>query len=165
MNIADWVIIAVIGTSTLISIRRGFVKEALSLATWAVAFVVARLFGTQLATALEGYIDQPSVRIMAAFALLFVATLIVGAMINHLIGELIKLTGLSGTDRLFGMVFGLARGALIIVVFTAVAGLTPLTEDTWWKESKLIPHFQLVEEWSRETFLGMGDSLGEKLGE
>lgn len=163
MNVADWVIAGVIAASTLISIKRGFVKEALSLVTWVVAFMVARLFSEQLATLLEAYIVQPSLRVMVAFGILFAATLTVGAMVNHLIGEVVRLTGLTGTDRLFGMVFGLARGALIMVVFTAVAGLTPVTGDRWWQESMLIPQFELIEEWSKETFLGKGRELADEL--
>ena len=72
MNWADWVIIALIVVSALLSLRRGFIKEALSLVTWVSAFVVARLFADQLSTVLAAYIDTPSARIVAAFILLFV---------------------------------------------------------------------------------------------
>ena len=89
--------------------------------------------------------------------MLFVATLIVGAMINHLVGELVRLTGLSGTDRLFGMIFGLARGLMILVVVVALTKLTPLTEDKWWKESIIIPELLKLERRSREVFSELSD--------
>ena len=151
MNWADWVIIAVITVSALISLRRGFVKEALSLVTWVAAFVVARLFTDNLSALLASYIDTPSARVVAAFVLLFVATLFTGALINKLIGMLIEATGLSGTDRVLGMVFGIARGGLIIVVLVALLGMTPVIQDRWWQQSTLIPHFAVMEEWTQNV--------------
>jgi hypothetical protein len=79
MTWADWTIVGVLVLSALISIKRGFVKEALSLATWVAAVIIAIIFADRLAVLLEDHIATPSVREMAAFALLFVATLLVGA--------------------------------------------------------------------------------------
>ncbi len=149
MNWADWVILAVIVVSSLISLKRGFVKEALSLATWIAAFVVARLFTDNMSALLAGYIDTPSARVVAAFVLLFVATLFAGALINNLIGLLVRATGLSGTDRVLGMVFGIARGGVLVVVLVALLGLTPVIQDRWWQQSTLIPHFAVMEEWTQ----------------
>lgn len=149
MNWADWVIVAIIGISSLISLKRGFVREAISLLTWVAAFIIARLFTDQLSSLLASSIETPSARVVAAFVLLFVGTLFAGALINNLIGILIKATGLSGTDRVLGMGFGLARGALLVVVVVAVLDMTPVNQDRWWAESRLIPHFRLMEEWTR----------------
>ncbi|WP_207063111.1 CvpA family protein [Motiliproteus sp. SC1-56] len=154
MNWADWVIAVLIGVSALISLKRGFVKEALSLLTWVAAFVIARLFTDQLSAVLAGYIDTPSARVVAAFLLLFIATLFAGALLNNLISALVRATGLSGTDRVLGMVFGAARGGLIVVVAVALLGMTPVIQDRWWSESTLIPHFQLMEDWTRDVASG-----------
>ncbi len=86
-------------------------------------------------------------------------------MINNLVAELVKVTGLAGTDRLFGVVFGVTRG--LILVMAAIYGLqmTPLSKDPWWQESFFIPHFELMVTWSKailpgaaETFLTLGES-------
>ncbi len=151
-NAADWVIAGVIGLSTLISLTRGFVKEALSLAIWLVAFVVARLFAVQLAQLLEHQIAVPSLRLAASFALLFVGTLIVGAVFNFVVGQIVKMTGLSGTDRLLGMAFGMGRGMLLVVVAVAIVRLSPVEEDEWYKTSRLIPTFVTAEAWLRDVF-------------
>jgi len=110
MLLIDWLILAVVIISALISIKRGFVKEMLSLASWLSAFVIARVFSGHLEVLLVQWIETPSARYGAAFGILFATTLIIGAMINHLVGELVKVTGLAGTDRLFGVVFGTTRG-------------------------------------------------------
>ncbi|HDY97907.1 MAG TPA: CvpA family protein [Pseudomonas sabulinigri] len=149
----DWAIIATIVISALISLTRGFVKEALSLVTWILAGLVAWLFGGALAELLAPYIDTPSLRVIAACSILFILTLLLGGLINYLIGQLVKATGLSGTDRFLGMVFGAARGGLLVVVIVGLLSLAPVEADTWWRESVMIPHFLLVADWSKNFIL------------
>jgi membrane protein required for colicin V production len=153
----DWAIIAVIVISSLISLKRGFVKEALSLVTWIVAGVVAWMFGGALAEHLSEFIATPSVRVIAACALLFIVTLLVGGLVNFLIGELIRVTGLDGTDRVLGMVFGAARGALLVVVAVGLLSLAPVQQDSWWQQSVLLPHFLMVADWSKSLILGFAN--------
>lgn len=142
----DYVILGIIGLSTIISLIRGFVREALSLVVWVFAFWVAWTFFRELALHL-GMFSVPSVRLGVAFAILFIVTLIIGALVNYLIGQLVDKTGLSGTDRLIGMLFGAARGAVLVAVLVLLAGLTPFPEDPWWRESRLIASFQELATW------------------
>ncbi|MHA6193801.1 CvpA family protein [Pseudomonas wadenswilerensis] len=151
----DWAILAIIAISTLISLKRGFVKEALSLLTWIVAGAVAWMFGGSAAQYLDSYIQTPSARVIGGCAIVFVATLLVGAMVNFLLGELIRVTGLSGTDRFLGMAFGAARGALLVVVAVGLLSLGPVQQDPWWQESRLLPQFLLVADWSKNLILGL----------
>ncbi|SFM55629.1 CvpA family protein [Marinobacter zhejiangensis] len=157
----DWVIITLIAVSTLISLKRGFVKEALSLVSWVGAFIIARTFHPQMETLLESSVETPLVRLIAAFAILFFATLIVGAIINNLIGHLIHVTGLTATDRVLGMGFGLLRGVVVVVVAIAFLRYTPVVNDTWWRTSIMINNLAVIEDWSRRTF---GDEFAEWLG-
>lgn len=152
MTWADWAIIAVLGLSTLISVVRGFVKEVVSLLIWLTAAIVASIFHDQLAALMTDWIDTPSLRMLAAWVSLFVAVLIVGSILNYLLGKLIQATGLSGTDRLLGMFFGLLRGLVILMVILIILPkVLPVTEDQWWIESTLIPYFMQYEDWARET--------------
>jgi membrane protein required for colicin V production len=151
MNWADWTILTIIGISSLFSLQRGFVREALSLVTWLSAFIIARLFYQSLSVLLEPFIQTPSVRLAAAFAILFIAALIVGVLVNKLIGALVEATGLSATDRILGIGFGAARGGLIIVAIVALIGMTPAINDRWFQESQLIPHFVLMEAWTKDV--------------
>ncbi|MGH1441030.1 MAG: CvpA family protein [Cellvibrionaceae bacterium] len=151
LNWADWAILAILAISSLISLKRGFVKEALSLAIWIIALAIASLFSPKLAPMLSAYIEAPSLQQMAAFASLFVATLLIGGAVNYLLATLIKATGLSGTDRLLGILFGLVRGLIIVmVILLYVPKLVPLNEDSWWQQSALIPHFLNFEDRFRE---------------
>lgn len=148
MTAIDWTILVILIVSSLISLKRGFTKEALSLATWIVALVIARLFSDKLAVVLVGLIQSDAWRYTAAFSILFVATLIVGALINHLLGEFVRMTGLTGTDRVLGMVFGLLRGLVVVVALLALGRLFAL--DQFWQDSLLVPFFEPVISWTGE---------------
>lgn len=150
MNWVDYTILGIIGVSVVISLLRGFTKEALSLAGWIIAAWVALTFSDKLATLLEPHITVPSLRLMVAFAILFIVTLFLAAFINHLAGQLIKKTGLSGTDRMIGIFFGIARGAVVVAVLVLVAGMTPMPQDPWWHESQLMHYFQNMALWLRQ---------------
>jgi len=150
VNWLDYVIIGVIVLSVVISVFRGFVREALALLVWAFAVVVGWTFFRELAVHLEPWISVPSLRYAAALALLVIGVLIVGGLVTYLVGQLVERTGLSGTDRMMGMVFGAARGVLLVAVMVLIAGLTPLPEDPWWKDSQLVSYFEEVAVWLRE---------------
>ena len=55
---------------------------------------------------------------------------------------MVEKTGLSGTDRMLGIIFGIGRGAVIVSVLVLLAGLTPVPQDPWWSQSTFIPHFE-----------------------
>ena len=97
----DYAIMAVLGLSCLVSLIRGFVREALSLVTWGCAFYVASHYYADLSVWFTGFEDE-RVRNGIAIAALFIVTLIVGAIVNYVIGQLVEKTGLSGTDRVLG---------------------------------------------------------------
>ncbi len=146
----DYAIAVVIGLSALIGLMRGFIKEAFALVTWGFAITIGFKYNSDVSVLLQNSITYPSLRMATAFIILFFVTLIVGALVNFLLSELVNRSGLSGSDRLIGLIFGLVRGATIIVILVFLAGLTPLPEDPWWKQSQLIPPFQTLAVWLKE---------------
>jgi len=143
----DFLIIGIILLSSVISVVRGFIKEVLSLISWGLAIWVGLTFYAHVATLLAPYIATPSVRIFSAFFALFIVTLILSALLNHLISELVEKTGLTGTDRALGVLFGILRGAAIVTVLVLIAGATPMPNDNWWQNSLLLEHFENLAVW------------------
>jgi membrane protein required for colicin V production len=153
LTAVDWVIIVVLAVSTLLSLWRGFVREALSLAGWVAAFLVANLFVDQMASLLAGTIDNITGRYVAAYAILFVATLIMATFATYVAGQLVKATGLSVLDRVLGTVFGFARGIIIILVCVFVLRqLVPPPDLLWLDQSALMPHVDMLGQWARQLF-------------
>lgn len=146
----DVVIVAVILISALISLIRGFVREAFSLAVWILAFWISWSFFRELAMRMETMISTPSVRLGVAFTIIMLLALAVGGLVNYLVIQLIERTGLSGSDRFIGMIFGAARGVLVIAVLVLLAGLTVFPVDPWWQESRLLPYFEELALWLRD---------------
>jgi len=144
----DYAVLAVIVISVLVGALRGFIKEVFSLVVWITAFAVAYYFAGDVAEWMEDAVTLPSARTAMGFTGLFVAVLLVGGLMNYLLGRLVESTGLSGTDRLLGGVFGAARGLALVVVVLLVAGFTPIPADPWWKESPTIQRMIPLVTWA-----------------
>lgn len=146
----DVVILVVIALSAVIGFFRGLVREAIGLMTWLVAFYLAFIWAESAAILLEDWISIDSARLAVAFGIIFIAVLFVGALINYGLSRLLSQTGFAGTDRVLGGVFGVLRGAAVLVLLTMLAGVTPVPRDDWWQNSVLIPHLEDGAVWLRD---------------
>ena len=149
----DWAIIAVLGLSILLSLWRGFVREAVSLAGWIAAFVIANMFVGEMAAFLQQWIANVTGRYVAAYALLFAGMLMVAGIAGKLSAQVVKVTGLTLLDRLLGTVFGFVRGIIIVLVVVYVLRqLAPSQNLLWLDESQLMPHVDMLGQWVRALF-------------
>jgi membrane protein required for colicin V production len=145
----DFAILAIILLSALISLVRGFVREAMSLVGWVAAIWISITFagGFSELGIVKSSITDVTLRLMVSFLALFVMTLIVSGVINFFSVKLVQRTGLTGTDRFLGVVFGFIRGALLVIVLVLLAGLTPMPKESWWDDSFLLFRFEAVAVW------------------
>lgn len=147
LNWVDYAIVGLIGLSVIISLFRGFIKESISIATWGMAIWLSLLYSEFVAGLLSGHLESEPLRHLVAFASIFIVILILGATLNFFVGALVKSTGFGGTDRILGVLFGLARGVLMTSLLLLVVSLTSLQGQSWWKKSTLIPEFKPVMAW------------------
>lgn len=148
MSWPDYAILAIIALSIVVGLWRGFIKEVFALAVWIAALWLAFQFSGALAEQLEAQVELPSARTGLAFAGIFVAVLLVGALLTWLLAKLVESTGLSGTDRLLGAVFGAVRGLALVLLLILATGFTPLPQDPWWQSSAAIRALLPLTEWA-----------------
>lgn len=147
MNQADYAILGIVFISAVISLSRGFVREALSLLAWAFAGWLALRYSAQIGDYLRAWLPARSMRMGAGFGLIFVCVMVLSGAVIRVLKGLIKQVGLTATDRSFGMIFGVLRGLMIVTVLVTAAGFTPMPQDDWWQQSSLIRQFQPASRW------------------
>ena len=152
-NAVDWAIIVVVGLSILLSLWRGFVREAVSLVGWVAAFFIANMFVVEMTTVLTRWIVNATGRYVAAYAILFVGTLLMAGLLGKLGTQMVHVTGLTLLDRLLGTVFGFARGIiLVLVVVYLLRQLAPPQNLVWLDQSQLMPHVDMLRQWAQLLF-------------
>ncbi|HJL65618.1 MAG TPA: CvpA family protein [Arenicellales bacterium] len=150
LDIFDLVIIGVILFSAIIGLFRGFIRETLSLVSWILAFVAAFNYRLDIISWFDGIIDNQMYQQIAAFALIFVATLLLISIISHLIYRLMSSTGITGIDRVLGLIFGFGRGVLLLGFFVIISRTVGWSDGSWWETSKLVGHLEPVVELIKE---------------
>jgi len=143
----DYALLALVAVSALVGLWRGFIKEAFSLAVWIAAFLIAYQFAGPVADMMRNSVDLPSARHVLAFGGVFITVLVIGGLLTFLAGKLVEKTGLSGSDRLMGGIFGAVRGLVIILMLILAAGFTPIPQDPWWQESVIIEGLLPLADW------------------
>ena len=151
MVAVDYILLAILFVSTAVSLLRGFVREAISLVSWAVAIWCAWRFGGAVAGALEGSMGFMTARLWVARSLLLVGVLVAGGLVEWLVVYLLQKTGLTGTDRAIGTLFGFARGVVLGGLLVAILQTGGFEAEPWWQDSKLIPYAAPVADVLRDA--------------
>ena len=140
MVTVDYLLAAVFLLSALMGLFRGLVKEALSLVGWILAVWCAWVFGAAVAERIPSIADDSIIELWISRMFVLIAVLILMGLISRFISHLVHQTGLSGTDRMVGMVFGMARGVVLVGLVVLMLDAAGFDADPWWQESKLIPY-------------------------
>lgn len=136
----DYVVLGIVVVSLGLGLWRGVVSELIALAAWVLAFMAALEFGAPTGLAVfAGSISDPAIRALAGCVLVFVGVLVAMSLVRLAVRSMVKALGLSLSDRLLGMFFGLARGLLLVMLLVAAGGMTSAPQQHWWKEATLAP--------------------------
>ncbi|MEX1266226.1 MAG: CvpA family protein [Woeseia sp.] len=149
MPIADIVIAVAVAISVIVGFARGFVKEAMSVASLLIAIWAAFNFGSHAATLSENFLSSSGMQIWFGRILVFVVVLSLGGLLGWGIAKLVRLSVLSGMDRTLGTVFGFARGVVLVAVFIIGGQYASFDQDNWWRDSRFIPQIAVVSDWLR----------------
>lgn len=160
MVVVDYILIGAFLVSVVVGFFRGFFREAMSLVTWALAIWVAWRYSWLVEPALEA-ISSPALRLWIGRAATFVVVLLAGGLAGFLLARVVHASGLSGTDRVLGMVFGAGRGVLVIGLMVLVFQMLELDREPWWEDSLVVPPASRLADGMREMLeIGL-DRLGE----
>jgi membrane protein required for colicin V production len=146
---ADVLILVVLLGSIFIGLLRGFVREAVSLAFWIVAIWGAWKFGPAVEPHLGGVLADPKVAPWVGRLVILVLVLLVGWVIGMLLAYFTRSMGLGPLDRAIGLLFGIARGTVLVGLMVIGGELLHLDQEPWWGQSKLIPYGETVGDWLR----------------
>lgn len=142
----DYLLITVVVVSIVVGLFRGAVRELLGLLVWVAAYLLTVRFAPMLNPHLAGSIESPTSRLVVSNVAIFVGVMILGAIIVSLTSKLVRSIGLGGLDRLLGGVYGVLRGVFMLAAAVLVAGASPLRQETWWEQSRLVPELQPLAE-------------------
>lgn len=147
MPIIDILIVVAIVVSMVVGVVRGFVKEAISIAALLGAIWAALYFGPSVGDISQSWISSNELQTWFGRVLVFAVILSIGGLAGWGIAKLVRLSVLSGIDRLLGSVFGAARGVLLVSVGLLGGQFAGFDNDGWWLRSNTIPYFEVVGEW------------------
>lgn len=136
MTVFDYVVLGVVLASLLLGLWRGVIGEIIALVAWVLAFFAAKLWGSEIGHAVFSGILDPGVRVVAGWVTAFVVVLMLMALLRLAVRGLLKALGLTLTDRLLGVFFGIARGLLLVLVLVALGGMTTAPQEKWWGEAQ-----------------------------
>ena len=137
-------VLAVIGISIVVSMMRGAIKEMLAIFGWIAAFYVAKTYSPLLAPLLHQDIPTDALKTLAAFLILLVAVLFVNSLLSVAISSIVSKIGLGWLNRFLGVMFGLAKGVLIVCVMVLLAGLTSLPKEKMWTDAMLSSPLEML---------------------
>jgi membrane protein required for colicin V production len=147
----DIVIIAVIVTCSVAGVVRGLIGEILSFCLWVLAVWISLGFNREFSILLSLSLVNPAVRVALSFVGLLTVTLVIGTIINNLLIDGVAKTGLGFFNRFWALLLGSLHGIFIVATIILLAGLSPLPSESWWDSALLIPPFQSLAIFMRDT--------------
>ena len=151
----DLIILGIIVISVLFALYRGLVRELLGITSWLLAGFVALYSYDPLMKLCEGTFENVKLAAITFSVLLAVIILVVMTIINAFITKRLRKSALSGLDRIFGLVFGIARALLIVAliyIFAATLMLSPQYVDKIKKENTSITYVEKMAEYLQNIF-------------
>src|SRR5579871_4539316 len=127
MTPADYAILTILLVSAVLGMLRGFLREVASLLIWTLGFWVAVRYAAPLGDQLK-FVKTPEDRLLLSYGVILVLTLVVGTVVGMLLKKLVETSGAGVGDRSLGTLFGVARGAVIVITLIVVGEMALRSE-------------------------------------
>lgn len=152
MNWVDLAVLVLLLVSGLLGVLRGLVREVLGVAAWVAAALVASPYGVfpYVAPWVRQQFSNPGIADAVAFGGVFLVVLIVLSLVVRRVSNAVQGSGLGGLDRTLGLVFGLGRGAALLVIAYILGGIG-LAIEQWpaqFLEARSLPLIYRGAEWA-----------------
>jgi membrane protein required for colicin V production len=147
MPIIDIIIAVALTASVIVGFVRGFVKESISIATLVIAIWASLYFGPAVGEVSESWLSSVEAQAWFGRILVFAIVLSIGGLLGWGISKLVRLSILSGLDRMLGSLFGMLRGIIVVALLVIFGQFSGFDNDDWWLQSRLLPHFSVVADW------------------
>jgi membrane protein required for colicin V production len=161
MTVFDYVFLSVLGLSAILGLWRGLVSEILGLVAWILALIVAGRYVDVAALQFENMFADSRLRVVAAFALIFFAVLLLASLVKLLLRKLLRAAGLGAADRFFGVVFGVARGFVIALVVVWIGNQVGMSRETWWGQALFAPPLENAVNVAKSWLPGVDSVIDE----
>ncbi len=142
----DYAYFALMLVSMIWGAIRGLTRSLLSLVVWLLAFILPGLLGELLAPHMAVITPILKAQLWLSFIAIFVLVLIFGFLLSFIVKKGVDTADLNGSDRFLGMVFGFFRSIAVLAVITVLISLTTLAQADPWKNSVLVPNFNIAIE-------------------
>lgn len=141
----DYVVIGIVSLSLLFGLWRGVVGEVIALVAWVMAIFAAVEFGSSAGQlAMFSGLTDPALRTLAGCVLIFVGVLVAMSLVRMAVRSMVKALGLTVSDRILGMVFGVVRGVLVCMVLVGLGGMTSAPSQPWWRGATMAAPLETV---------------------
>ena len=149
MLLADLAIAVIVLVSMGFGFVRGFFKESISIASLLIAVWAALNFGANFGALFADSLGSEELQLWLGSLLVLVTVLAIGGLIGWGVSKVVRMSALRGSDRSLGLVFGFARGVILVGLVVLGGQYAGFSNDAWWRQSRLIPYGETVAEWIR----------------
>ena len=148
LQILDIALAAIMIISGLLAMMRGFTREVLSLLAWVAAGFAAwwAITTPEMVAIARQYIEQDKVATIATGGAVFLVVLVVMSLISVRIGDVVLDSAIGAFDRTLGLIYGLARGLLLVVIayMFYVWLVPPEKHEDWVRDAASLPLLRSV---------------------
>jgi membrane protein required for colicin V production len=150
--LADIIVVTIIGLSALFGFLRGFLREVLSIGSWILAGLATWFGMPYLRPFARQYISHELIADVATGIAIFLVVLVVASVISHMITRSVRASSLGALDRSLGILFGIARGAVIVSVALLIVDnfYAPDNRPQWLKDARTLPVVQVGADFMRQ---------------